>query len=49
MPISDYADHDAFGLAEPIRRREVTPQELCDEAMRTFLSVRAGALQEVVK
>jgi amidase len=32
MAISDYATYDALGLAELVRRREVTPLELVEEA-----------------
>ena len=31
--ISDYGDYDGLGLAELVRKGEVTPQELCEEAI----------------
>jgi amidase len=41
MPIalSDYARHDATGLAELVRNREVTPKELADAAIRAIEKV----------
>ncbi len=33
MPIADYGRHDALGLAELVRRGEVSPTELLDEAL----------------
>ena len=37
--ISDYAEYDAVGLAELVSRREVTPLELVDEAIRRIEQV----------
>ncbi len=34
MPITEYASYDGLGLAELVRRREVTPGELIAEAVR---------------
>jgi amidase len=47
MPISDYADYDALGLADLVRRREVTPQELADEAIAR-IERHNGALNAVI-
>jgi amidase len=33
MPLDDYSDYDGLGLAELVRRREVTPLELVDAAI----------------
>jgi len=33
MPLTDYGAFDALGLAELVRRREVTAAELLDEAI----------------
>jgi len=33
MPIRDYASHDAVSLAELVRKKEVTPLELVEEAL----------------
>ncbi|MBI1239453.1 MAG: amidase [Alphaproteobacteria bacterium] len=33
MPMNEYADYDAMGLADLVRRREVTPSELLEEAI----------------
>ncbi len=30
---AEYSKHDALGLAELVRRKEVTPAELCEEAI----------------
>ena len=38
MTFADYGRHDALGLAELVRRGEVSPTELLDEALaRTAL------------
>ena len=34
MPISDYLSYDALGLADLVRRGEVTPLELVNESIR---------------
>ena len=33
MGFAEYADHDGLGLAELVRRREVTPAELVEAAL----------------
>jgi amidase len=39
MPMSDYASHDGLGLAELVRRGQVTPLELCEEALARIARV----------
>jgi hypothetical protein len=43
MPLSGYGGLDALGLADLVRRREVTPAELPDEAIARAESVRLAA------
>ena len=33
MPFAEYGDYDALGLAELVRKKEVSPSELLDEAI----------------
>ena len=33
MPFENYSDYDALGLADLVRRREVSPTELVDSAI----------------
>jgi len=46
MPISDYLSYDALGLADLVRRGEVTPLELVNEAIRRIeqLNPRLNAI-----
>jgi amidase len=39
MSLADYASHDALGLAELLRRREVTPRELANCALAAIAAV----------
>jgi amidase len=47
MTLADYADYDGLGLAELVKRREVTPRELVEAAI-TRIERHNGALGAVV-
>jgi amidase len=47
MSLTDYADHDGLGLADLVRRREVTPAELVEAAIER-IECHDGALNAVV-
>src|SRR6185436_12939119 len=47
MAITDYAEHDGVALAQLVRKGEVTPAELVEEAI-TRIERRNGALNAVV-
>src|SRR5215813_9766244 len=34
MNLAEYASHDGLGLADLVRRKEVTPRELCQLALK---------------
>ncbi len=34
MPIAEYTDYDGLGLAELVRKGEVSPEELVEESIR---------------
>lgn len=48
MNLSEYASHDALGLADLVRRKEVTPRELCRLALQAIdqLNPRLNAVIE---
>ena len=47
MPLPTYADYDGLGLAELVRRGEVTPAELVEAAIER-IERHNGALNAVV-
>jgi amidase len=47
MSLNDYADHDGLGLADLVRRREVSPAELVEAAIER-IERHDGALNAVV-
>lgn len=47
MPISDYSDYDALGLADLVKRGEVSPPELAEEAIAR-IEKHNGTLNAVV-
>ena len=49
MAFKEYGNFDAVGLAELVRKKEVTPQELLDEAIARTEKVDPGINAVVVK
>ena len=47
MPFKEYADYDGLGLAELVRKGDVSPAELADEAI-TRIERHNGTLNAVV-
>ena len=47
MVFNDYEQYDALGLAELVRQRQATPQELLEAAM-TRVEARDGSINAVV-
>jgi amidase len=47
MKLSEYASHDAFGLAGMVRRKEVSPEELLEVALEASNKLN-GALNAIV-
>jgi amidase len=47
MPLTDYADHDALGLAELVRKRKASPAELVEAAIER-IERHNGVLNAVV-
>src|SRR5665213_2882078 len=47
MPLTDYADHDALGLAELVRKRQTSPAELVEAAIER-IERHNGVLNAVV-
>ena len=49
MAFKDYGNYDAVGLAELVRKKEITPQELLDEAIARTVAVDPKINAVVVK
>ena len=46
-PLSDLSSHDAMGLAELVRTRQITPGEAVEDAIRKIEAVNAAAYAQV--